>query len=121
MARNPGLNTAYGEGMQAELDAMGRPSRNVWYVDSGAGNASDSNSGSSWEKPKATIDGGINAASAGDVIRVASRHAESITAAAGIDADVAGIWIVGEGHGERRPVVTFTTATTADLDIDAAN
>lgn len=83
---------------------------------------SNGNSGGS-EDPYATIDYAIGRCSAnkGDVIIVKAGHAETITAAAGIDADVAGIFILGQGSGTDMPEITFTTATTADMDIDAAN
>lgn len=93
----------------------------AFYVDSVSG--SNSNSGRSWSEALATIDYavGLCTASAGDVIYVAPRHVETISAAAGIDLDVAGITIQGLGRGPLRPTITFSTATTADMDIDAAN
>jgi hypothetical protein len=48
-------------------------------------------------------------------------HSESVTAAAGIDADIAGVHVLGLGEGSGRPTFTVSTATTADIDIDAAN
>lgn len=92
-----------------------------FFVHSGTG--SSTNDGKSPTQAVASIDQAINlcTANTGDVILVMPGHAETITAAAGIDADVAGIFIVGLGSGENRPVVTFGTATTADLDVDAAN
>lgn len=73
--------------------------------------------------PFSTIDYAIGRCTAnnGDVIRVMEGHTETITAAAGIACDVAGISIIGMGNGTNRPTINFTTATTADLDIDAAN
>lgn len=123
MARNPGLNTVYTEGVQRELDALGRTPGNVYYVNSGAANKSDSNAGDTWDKPLATIDAAIGKCTAnqGDIIFVAPGHAETISAAAGIDADIAGITIIGLGQAEARPVLTFGTAAGADMDIDAAN
>ena len=83
----------------------------------------DTNTGRSWSEAVATIDYaiGLTTADNGDVIFVAAEHAESITAAAGIVCDVAGIRIVGLGIGKLRPTITFTTVDTADIDIDAAN
>ncbi len=96
---------------------------NVYFVDSGLSGASDSNKGTDPKKALATIDGAINKCTAnnGDIILVMPNHSESITAAAGIDADVAGITIIGLGRGEQRPTVTFTTSTGSDVDIDAAD
>lgn len=94
---------------------------NVFYVDSN--NGSNDNMGTDPSAPKATIDGAINACTAnnGDVIVVMPNHAETITAAAGIDFDIAGIKVVGLGEGTNRPTITFSTATTADIDFDAAD
>lgn len=93
---------------------------NIYFVDSGA---SASGSGLSPEDPKTTIDAAINLCTAnnGDIIYVMEGHAETITAAGGIDADVAGISIIGLGVGTNRPQITLGTATTADIDIDAVN
>ena len=70
-----------------------------------------------------TIDAAINScvAERGDVIIVAPGHTEDVVAAAGIDVDVANVSIIGLGNGDDRPTINFTTATTADIDIDAAN
>lgn len=93
---------------------------NLWFVDSGA--ASGGN-GKSPESAVQTIDAAINLATAsnGDIIIVMEGHAESITGAAGIALDVAGLTIVGLGRGRNRPVITFTTAAAASFDITAAN
>lgn len=92
----------------------------IWFVDSGA--ASGGN-GRSPEQAVTTIDAAINLASAnnGDIIIVMEGHAESITGAAGIALDVAGVTIVGLGRGRNRPVITFTTAVGASFDISAAS
>ena len=89
----------------------------VWWVDASGAQIGDGK----FNRPFATIDTAINHASAGDTILVKAGHTETITAAAGIDADVAGISIIGLGQGRRRPTISFTTADTADIDIDAAN
>lgn len=70
-----------------------------------------------------TIDAAVGActANAGDVIVVAPGHTETVTAAGGLDLDVAGITIIGLGSGSDRPKIHFTTATTADMDVDADN
>ena len=76
-----------------------------------------------YQKPFSTIDYAVGrcTASRGDVIYVMPGHVETVTAAAGLDLDVAGITIIGLGSGSIRPTVNFTTATTADMDVDAAN
>jgi hypothetical protein len=73
--------------------------------------------------PFATIDYAIGRCTAdrGDVIFVKPGHTETISAAAGIAADVAGIAIVGLGNYNSRPTITLDTATTATFTISAAN
>jgi hypothetical protein len=86
---------------------------------------SGTSTGPGWspQNPYSTIDAAIGACTAdnNDLVVVLPGHAESIAAAAGVDADVAGITIWGLGQGSNKPTVTMTTATTADVDIDAAN
>jgi hypothetical protein len=93
---------------------------NVYWVDSGAG--SNGNKGT-WGRPWATIDYAIGrcTASNGDIVFVKPGHAETISAAAGIAADVAGIAIIGLGKGSLRPTITLDTAATASMTISAAN
>lgn len=92
-----------------------------FFVHSGTG--SNGNSGKTPERPFATIDYAVGRCTAnkGDVIVVMPGHTETVTAAGGLDLDVAGIHIVGLGRGRNRPKVEFTTATTADMDVDAAS
>ena len=83
---------------------------------------SDSNTGS-YEAPFATIDYAIGQCTAnrGDIIMVAPGYTQTVSAAAGIVADVAGVAIIGLGRGSLRPTITLDTATTADIDISADN
>lgn len=60
-------------------------------------------------------------ASAGDQILVLPGHTEAVTAAAGLALNVAGVRIIGLGHGAIRPTISFTTATTATCTISAAS
>lgn len=92
----------------------------VFWVDSGAG--SNGNPGT-FDKPFSTIDYAVGRCTSnnGDIIAVKPGHTETVTAAAGLDLDVAGICLLGFGSGSNRPTVNFTTATTADMDVDAAN
>ncbi len=64
---------------------------------------------------------GLCTAGRGDVIYLAPGHAETLTAAAQCVLDVAGITVIGIGQGTLRPTITLGTATTTDVDIDAAN
>lgn len=83
---------------------------------------SDGNDGT-FNSPFATIDYAIGKCTAnrGDVIMVKPGHAETVSAASGITADVAGVAIVGLGSYDSRPTITFDTATTADIVVSAAN
>jgi hypothetical protein len=54
------------------------------------------------------------------VIVVASGHAETVSAAAGIDFDVAGVTVVGLGRGAARPTITMS-AVASTVHLDAAN
>lgn len=93
---------------------------NVFWVDSGAG--SNGNKGT-FDRPFATMDYATGRCSAnnGDVVMVKPGHVETVTAAGGLDLDVAGVTYVGLGNGSNRPTVNFTTAVGADMDVDAAN
>lgn len=92
----------------------------VYWVDSGSG--ADTGKGT-FDRPFATIDYAVGrcTASQGDIIMVKPGHAEVVSAAGGLDLDVAGISVIGIGSGTLQPTVTLGTATTADVDIDAAN
>ena len=93
---------------------------NVFWVDSNGGG--NGNPGT-YIKPFASIDYAVGRCTAnnGDYIMVKAGHTETVTAAGGLDIDVAGITIVGLGNGSDRPTVNFTTVVGADMDIDAAN
>lgn len=84
--------------------------------------ASDGNQGT-FNDPFATLDYAIGrcTASRGDVIMIKPGHAENVASAGAITFDVAGVAIVGLGVGSLRPTFTFTTATTADIAVSAAN
>ena len=105
------------------MPLFGPTTGDVYHVDSGHTGASDTNDGKNPDRPMATIDAAVAKCTAnnGDIILVAPGHAETLTAAAGIDLDVAGISVIGLGWGDDRPTITFGTATTTDIDIDAAN
>ena len=104
-------------GIGSPLLTMG----NIYHVDSGADTADDDNAGTNPKQPLATLDGAINktTASNGDVILVHPGHAETISAAAAITFDVAGVTVIGMGVGNSRPTITLDTATTTDIDVTA--
>lgn len=97
---------------------------NVFFVDSGSSGRKDAaDHGQSPDLPFATIDYAVGRCTAnnGDVIFVMPGHVETITAAAGLDLDVAGITLIGLGSGFTVPQINFTTVVGADMDVDAAN
>lgn len=101
---------------------------NVFWVNNsgvlpaGGIGGSDGNPGT-FQKPFSTIDYAVGRCTAnrGDIIAVMPGHVETVTAAAGLSLDVAGIAVIGLGTGAKRATVNFTTATTADMNVDANN
>lgn len=99
---------------------------NVFFVDSSAPAAQRSDTagyGTHPDRPFSTMDFAVGRCTAnqGDVILVLPGHVETITVAGGLDLDVAGIRLIGLGVGNSVPRIDFTTATTADMDVDAAD
>lgn len=82
---------------------------------------SNSNSGTSPLQPFATLAYAISRCTAnrGDTIKVGAGHAETLSSASAIAANVAGISIEGMGQGAARP--TFTFANTAATFVVSAN
>ena len=93
---------------------------NYLFVNSVTG--SDGNTGA-FDQPYATTTQALKkcSANAGDVIVLMEGHAETISAAAGIAINVAGVQIIGLGSGSSRPTFTFATSTAATMTITAAN
>ena len=94
---------------------------NEFYVSSVDGD--DSHNGRSSAMAVATIAACLDLMTANndDIMYLKPGHAETISAAAGIAIDVAGVTIVGVGTGTLQPTITFDTIISADMDIDAAN
>ena len=92
----------------------------VWFVDSGHSNASDSAGfGRNPDAPTATIDYaiGLATASQGDVIYVMPGHNEGITLGTHFVVDKIGLSIIGLGRGMNRPIIDYDgTAATIELD-----
>lgn len=97
---------------------------NVFYIHSVSG-TNAAGYGRTPESPLASLAYFFSAdfptATNGDIVYLMPGHAETISAAAGIVADIAGVTIIGLGNGTSQPKITFDTITTADLDVDAAN
>jgi|TARA_Y100000310_G_scaffold309531_1_gene353715 hypothetical protein len=74
------------------------------------------------DQPVSGIDAAIAlcAASKGDTIHVMEGHAETLSGAAAIACDVAGITIQGHGRGTDRPQITLDN-TAATITVTAAN
>lgn len=94
---------------------------NVWFVDSAIGGNAPGY-GTDKSRPFASIAYALTRATANndDVIIVSDGHAESITGAAGWTA-VSGVHIVGMGFGAKRPTITFTTSTAAQIVVSGNN
>ncbi len=97
-------------------------SGNVFWVDVNNPTAAAGNPGT-FDLPINSIDNAINTcvANNGDIILVNAGHTETITAAAGIAADVAGVSIIGLGSGNDRPRLTFSTSTAASVTLPASS
>ena len=93
-----------------------------FFVHSGTGSNS-TGYGMSPDRPFASIDYAVGqcTASKGDIIYAMPGHAETVSAAGGLDLDVAGISVIGLGTGTLQPTVTLGTVETSDVDVDAAN
>jgi len=89
-------------------------------ADGGIG-GSNGNAGT-YQKPFATIDYAIGRclAGRGDIIVVMPGHTETVSTAAGIAIDVAGVCILGLGTGSLRPTLNCT-ATASTITMSAAN
>lgn len=113
-------NTRAAEHNLYDFRAIRPTTGNIWFVDSGA---SASGSGLSPDDPCTTLNAAVALATAsnGDIIYLMEGHAETITAAAGVDISKAGLTVIGLGTGGLRPTFTYTTAATGTFAIGASN
>jgi hypothetical protein len=83
---------------------------------------SDGNNGT-FDRPFSTITGALAqcTASRGDIVFVKPGHAETVSAAAGIVLNKAGVAIIGLGVGSTRPTITLGTVSTASITVTANN
>lgn len=105
----------YGRPVGSPLVGRGR----TFYVDS----AVDATGGENPDEALGTLDEAFAKCTAnrGDVIVVMPNHAETITGAAGIAHDVAGVSVVGLGIGDQRPRFLMDGGTTVTYAISAAD
>lgn len=96
---------------------------NVFWVDSTSAQKADGAGGGTYDQPFATINFASSQCTANksDVVFVKPGHIETVSTAGGLDLNIAGVTFVGVGNGSDIPIVRFTTATTADMNIDASN
>src|SRR5690242_16589182 len=101
------------------LATMGK----IFYVGSSQPLANDNNLGDDPNHPRATVAATIAKCrpNKGDIIWCLRGHTETISIAAGIDVNVAGVSVICEGYGDDRPTFTFSGATTATWLIEAAS
>jgi hypothetical protein len=111
-----------GGGANVAIDDMTRGTGNRFYVHKGTG-VDGTAYGFSYDKPFATLDYavGMCTASKGDIIYLMPGHTETVIAATTLTLDVIGIQVIGLGTGRLRPQITVSTATTATVNITAAN
>ena len=90
-------------------------------LQAGQRGGSNANRGT-FDSPFATIAGALAncVANRGDIIFIKPGHAETISSAAILVLNVAGVAIVGLGVGSNRPTLTFTAAA-ANIPVTAAN
>lgn len=93
---------------------------NVFYVQSTNG-SNTANSGTTPDKPLATIEAAINLCTANnsDVVIVLPGHTEAVTVSS-LNLDVAGVRIIGVGVGSLKPTLTFA-ATDSRINVTKAN
>lgn len=125
MANNypSGINDLVLKGVPVEIPHPGQ----VFWVNSttvlaeGGIGSSDSGLGS-YQQPFSTIDYAVERCKAnrGDIIYVMPGHVETISAAASLDLDVAGISVIGLGRGSKQCQLDFT-ATGSTVEVNADN
>lgn len=119
------MTSQYPNGFANGVSIHGMPVLNTYagqvlWVDSATG--SNGNKGTK-DRPFATLDYAIGRCNAnkGDIIMIKPNHAETITGAGGITADVAGITIVGLGTYNQRPRFLMDGGTTVTFLVSAAD
>jgi hypothetical protein len=96
------------------------------YIYVGNATGQNGSAGNTGEDPSSPINSITNAllkctANKMDVIVVLPGYTQTVSAASGLNINVAGVTIVGIGSGSLRPEITYDTAATATVAISAAN
>ena len=97
---------------------------NIWWVGSGEALAAEAaGNGINRTAPFSTLAYAFSSdvLASGDTVYVLPGHTETIIAAGGIAADIAGVKVIGLGEGSKRPTFSFTTDTAASIAISAAS
>jgi hypothetical protein len=124
-----GSGTEFAAFLQQYFPLIGgsAPIGNIFFVDSTKTGATNSSAfGRSPESPMATLafalgSTGPTAANNGDVVVCCPGHTEAVIAGGTIATANAGVSVIGIGTGRLRPVITYTTAAAASVNITAAN
>jgi len=101
-----------------------RHAGDIYFVQSTHASAvDDSGHGRTPEDPFATLSyaAGRCTANAGDVIYLMPGHVEVITGTPDLTMTIAGVKVFGCGSGTIQPIIRFTTAIGAELNVDAAD
>lgn len=95
---------------------------NASTLQRGQRGGSNSNKGT-YDSPFSTLAYAVTQciANRGDVIFIKPGHAETISSATALTLSIAGVAIIGLGLGANRPTFTLDTATTATINVTAAN
>jgi len=92
------------------VDDLAEHPGEIYFADSGHSAASDSAGfGNNPDAPQ------------GDTLYLMPGHAETLASAGALTVDVAGISIIGLGHGDVRPTFTFATAAAASVVVSACD
>lgn len=102
------------------IEDVSRSTGERFFVHSTGSNATDR--GKSPDEPLATLDYaiGLTTSNKNDIIYLMPGHAETLSSAGAVTADVAGISIIGLGNGTNRPTFSLSD-TAATIAVSAAN